>query len=302
MRCIHPNDRPSVAARLSTARFDDLSHSTTFRFLRPDGRGEVWLEQVAITHVVSAGKPVCINGLTTDITERRRFEEEISRAWKSAALADRAKSSFLSAASHDLRQPLQALRFLQEALGLHLTDGEGRDLVGGMARSLDTMSGILSSLLDVNRLEAGNLRPSRSDFAISEIFESLAADFSIHYRQGVTVARGAFRDSWFSQRQANARNDDTQFAFERAAIHRSGKDFAGMPEGRRQGPDRSLGQRHRHHARSASSYIRGVLSGLARSGAWGLGIGPGDRQTFGTDAGPRDRCAFHSGQRHRDFD
>jgi CheY-like chemotaxis protein/two-component sensor histidine kinase len=47
-----------------------------------------------------------------------------------------------------------------------------------MARSLDTMSGILSSLLDVNRLEAGNLRPSRSDFAISEIFESLAADFS----------------------------------------------------------------------------------------------------------------------------
>lgn len=178
MRCIHPNDRPSVAARLSTARFDDLSHSTTFRFLRPDGRGEVWLEQVAITHVDSAGKPVCINGLTTDITERRRFEEEISRAWKSAALADRAKSSFLSAASHDLRQPLQTLRFLQGALGLHLTDGEGRDLVGGMARSLDTMSGILSSLLDVNRLEAGNLRPSRSDFAISEIFESLAADFS----------------------------------------------------------------------------------------------------------------------------
>src|SRR4051794_4039163 len=47
-----------------------------------------------------------------------------------------------------------------------------------MARSLDTMSGILSSLLDVNRLEAGNLRPSRSDFAISEIFESLAVDFS----------------------------------------------------------------------------------------------------------------------------
>ena len=39
------------------------------------------------------------------------------------------------------------------------------------------MSGILSSLLDVNRLEAGNLRPSRSDFAINEIFDFLAADF-----------------------------------------------------------------------------------------------------------------------------
>jgi PAS domain S-box-containing protein len=178
MRRIHPDDRPSVTARSSAARLDDFSHSMMFRFLRPDGRGEVWLEQVAITHVDSAGKPVRINGLTTDITERRRFEGEVSRARKSAELADRAKSSFLSAASHDLRQPLQTLRFLQGALGLHLTDGEGRDLVGGMARSLDTMSCILSSLLDVNRLEAGNLRPSKSDFAINEVFDSLAADFS----------------------------------------------------------------------------------------------------------------------------
>ena len=39
------------------------------------------------------------------------------------------------------------------------------------------MSSILSSLLDVNRLEAGNLRPSKSDFAINEVFDSLAADF-----------------------------------------------------------------------------------------------------------------------------
>jgi PAS domain S-box-containing protein len=174
---IHPDDRPWVTARLNAAYLDERSHSMTFRFLRPDGGGEVWLEQVAVTHFDSAGKPTRINGLTTDVTERRRFEEEISRAWKSAALADQAKSSFLSAASHDLRQPLQTLRFLQAALEPHLPDGEGRNLVGGIARSLDTMSSILSSLLDVNRLEAGNLRPSKRDFAINEVFDSLAADF-----------------------------------------------------------------------------------------------------------------------------
>ena len=178
IRQIHPDDRPSVTARLSAIRPDDPLHSMTFRFMRPDGRGEVWLEQVAITRVDSTGRPIRISGLTTDITERKRFEGEISRAWKSAELADRAKSSFLSAASHDLRQPLQTLRFLQGALGLHLTSGEGRELVDGMARSLDTMSSILSSLLDVNRLEAGSLRPSKSDFAIEEIFDPLAADFS----------------------------------------------------------------------------------------------------------------------------
>jgi len=177
VRQIHPDDRPSVTARLNIASLDERSHSMTFRFLRPDGRGEVWLEQVAVTHLDSAGMPTRISGLTTDVTARKRFEEEISRAWKSAALADQAKTSFLSAASHDLRQPLQTLRFLQTALEPHLPDGEGRNLVGGIARSLDTMSSILSSLLDVNRLEDGNLRPSMSDFAINEVFDSVAVDF-----------------------------------------------------------------------------------------------------------------------------
>jgi PAS domain S-box-containing protein len=178
IRQIHPDDRPSVKARLSTAGPDQHPHSMTFRFLRPDGRGEVWLEQVAVTHFDSRGKPTRINGLTTDVTERKRFEEEVSRAWRSAELADRAKSSFLSAASHDLRQPLQTLRFLQASLEPHLPGGEGRNLVNGIARSLDTMSSILSSLLDVNRLEAGSLRPSKSDFAINEVFDSLTADFA----------------------------------------------------------------------------------------------------------------------------
>jgi PAS domain S-box-containing protein len=178
IRQIHPDDRPSITARSSTVGPDEHPHSMTFRFLRPDGRGEVWLEQVAVTHFDSKGKPTRINGLTSDVTERKRFEEEVSRAWRSAELADRAKSSFLLAASHDLRQPLQTLRFLQTSLEPHLPDGEGRSLVRGIARSLDTMSSILSSLLDVNRLEAGSLHPSKSDFAINEVFDSLTADFS----------------------------------------------------------------------------------------------------------------------------
>jgi len=173
---IHPDDRPSVAARLNTANADDRSHAMTFRFRRPDER-EVWLEQVTVMHADATGKPARINGLMTDVTERKQFEQEISRAWKSAALADQAKSSFLSAASHDLRQPLQTMKLLAATLEPHLGEREGHGLLKGMERSLETMSGILSSLLDVNRLEAGNLRASKSDFAINDVFDVLAADF-----------------------------------------------------------------------------------------------------------------------------
>ena len=176
LKHIHPEDKPRVAAYLDTARPDQPSHSIAFRYRRPDG-GEVWLEQIAVVQFDSAGNPAHINGLTADVTERKRFEDELSRAWKSAELADRAKSSFLAAASHDLRQPLQTLRFLQAALEPHHPNGEARNLVAGIGRSLDTMTGILSSLLDVNSLESGSLRPSVSEFSLSEVFESLAADF-----------------------------------------------------------------------------------------------------------------------------
>ena len=117
-------------------------------------------------------------------SERRLHESAILQrearlrdAWKSAEMADRAKSSFLAAASHDLRQPLQTLKFLQAALEPHHPSGEARDLVAGIGQSLDTMTSILTSLLDVNRLESGNLRPSVSEFSLNEIFEPLAGDF-----------------------------------------------------------------------------------------------------------------------------
>jgi signal transduction histidine kinase/CheY-like chemotaxis protein len=156
---------------------DKPSHAVTFRYLRPDRAGEVWLEQIAVTQFDPTGKPARIHGLTTDITARKRSEQEISQAQKSAELADRAKSSFLAAASHDLRQPLQTLKFLQTSLAHHLPRGDGRKLVADMGRSLDTMSSMLSSLLALNQLESGNLVPSKSDFALNYIFDSVAADY-----------------------------------------------------------------------------------------------------------------------------
>ena len=174
---IHPDDRPGVMACLHGVRPDNPSYSTTFRYMRQDGDREVWLEQIASAEFDSAGQLKRVQGLTTDITERKRSQQEISCAQKSAELANQAKSGFLAAASHDLRQPLQTLRFLQGSLEQHHPDGEGRKLLDEVGRSLDTISSMLSSLLDVNRLEAGKLRPKKGDLAINEVFDSVATDF-----------------------------------------------------------------------------------------------------------------------------
>jgi PAS domain S-box-containing protein len=174
---IDSEDQPRLVSCLEGARPGQPSTSIAFRYRRPDG-GEVWLEKIAIVQFDSAGKPARVNGLMTDVTERKRLDEELSLAWKTAEVADRAKSSFLAAASHDLRQPLQTLKLLQAALEPQHPSGEARKLVAGIGRSLDTMTSILSSLLDVNRLESGNLRPSVREFSLNEIFESLAGDFA----------------------------------------------------------------------------------------------------------------------------
>jgi PAS domain S-box-containing protein len=173
---VHPEDRPHVTACVRGVKPDKPSYSVTFRYQQAHGDSEVWLEQVATAQFDSTGLPMRIRGLTTDITKRKRIEAEISYAQKLAERADRTKSIFLAAASHDLRQPLQTLRLLHGLLEQHHPDGEGQTVVAGIGHSIDTMSSMLSSLLDINRLETGNLRPSKSDFAVNEIFDSAATD------------------------------------------------------------------------------------------------------------------------------
>jgi PAS domain S-box-containing protein len=173
---IHPDDRPHVTACGRGVTPERPSYTVTFRYQRAADDSEVWLEQVATAQFDSDGLPTRIRGLTTDITERRRFQEEISRARHLAERADRTKSMFLAAASHDLRQPLQTLRFLHAALEQQHPDGEGQETIAGIGHSLDTISSMLASLLDINRLETGNLRPAKSDFAVNEIFGSVTTD------------------------------------------------------------------------------------------------------------------------------
>jgi PAS domain S-box-containing protein len=96
--------------------------------------------------------------------------------------ANRAKSRFLAAASHDLRQPLQALNLLNRAAGKTVTDRVHRTIIEKQQSSLDSMSALLNSLLDISKLEAGIVKPDIADCNVHEIFESLRAEFELQAR------------------------------------------------------------------------------------------------------------------------
>jgi two-component system, sensor histidine kinase len=102
-----------------------------------------------------------------DIAERER---------KIAEEANRAKSSFLAAASHDLRQPVHALTMFVGALrGIPMAP-EGRRIIQQIEASTTAMDGLFSALLDISKLDAGIVVVERRTFPIGPVLERLCED------------------------------------------------------------------------------------------------------------------------------
>lgn len=118
-----------------------------------------------------------------DVTERRRVEAELEAARQAAERANKANTAFLSAASHDLRQPVQALRLLNGALRRSVSDPLLLEMIESQQESLDAMTNLLNSLLDISRLDAGAFEPNIEEFPLEALVGRLVAEFSRQARQ-----------------------------------------------------------------------------------------------------------------------
>jgi len=114
----------------------------------------------------------------TDLTPEQQLADAVA-ALAQAERANAAKSRFLAAASHDLRQPLQALRLLNAALQEYLmTDDMALNIVRDSDRALEVMDRLLGSLLDISKIDSGVVVPDLRDFTITDIFNDLRGDFA----------------------------------------------------------------------------------------------------------------------------
>jgi two-component system CheB/CheR fusion protein len=116
-----------------------------------------------------------------DVTTRKQAENAVHAARLQAESANLGKSRFLAAASHDLRQPLQTLSLLQGLLARRLKGDELQLVIRG-EEAVTAMSGMLNSLLDINQLEAGVIRPEFVDFAVNDLLERMKIEFAYHMR------------------------------------------------------------------------------------------------------------------------
>jgi signal transduction histidine kinase/CheY-like chemotaxis protein len=98
-------------------------------------------------------------------------------ARQEAEVANRAKTQFFTAASHDLRQPLHAMGLFAEALRQRTHEPEVAQLVNSINESVDALEGLFSELLDITRIDSGGVEVNPESFAMAEIFRKIR----LHY-------------------------------------------------------------------------------------------------------------------------
>ncbi|MGY2736897.1 two-component system CheB/CheR fusion protein [Sphingomonas sp. UYP23] len=113
-----------------------------------------------------------------ETTDLKITAKALELAKVEADRANLAKSRFLAAASHDLRQPLQSLTLLQELLSQSTDDEKAKKLLSRQGQTLAAMSGMLNALLDINQIEAGVVEANPVIFPIADALNPLRDEFA----------------------------------------------------------------------------------------------------------------------------
>ncbi len=125
--------------------------------------------------------------LESQVRERtQRLAEQnigLERAKAAAESATEAKSRFLAAASHDLRQPLHALTLFARALARRVSGGEATTLVVQMEEGLRALKGMFDALLNVSRLDAKLIEPTKTPVSVAEVIERISVGSRVEAEQ-----------------------------------------------------------------------------------------------------------------------
>lgn len=152
----HPEDLPRVREEEAESYRTGTPFRSEYRMRRRDGRW-IWILDEASVVRDPEGRPLFLQGLMYDITERKEAEERVKAL-------DRLKNTLLHTLSHDLKEPLTAIlgaASTLDRLGDRLSEDERRQLLQTLSSRTKGMNDLLTDLLDLERLDRGIVEPRR---------------------------------------------------------------------------------------------------------------------------------------------
>lgn len=172
---IYPEDQAKVETAWQAA-LQGAPYDLTYRIFV---QGQIrWIRALAELEFDDQGQLVHGVGTVQDISDLKRIEMALVVAQQNAEKANQSKTRFLAAASHDLRQPLQAILVLLEVLAKSGLDGKQHEIVQQLTYSSRALSDILNQLLDLSRLESKGIQPELDVVCTADLVAMIHDEFS----------------------------------------------------------------------------------------------------------------------------
>ncbi|WP_028998450.1 sensor histidine kinase, partial [Azohydromonas australica] len=145
---------------------------TEWTFVRADGSRFPGLLSVTLLRDAQGGV-IGFLAMIADLTERRRMEDELRQRTAQAEAANQAKSAFLAHMSHEIRTPLNAVIGLSQLLGRMPLPEKAQGFVKHIAQAGEQLLGLTNDVLDLSRIEAGELRLEEVPFEPRQLLEAV---------------------------------------------------------------------------------------------------------------------------------
>jgi len=144
--------------------------------------GEIKLVEVLSNSFDVQGQELIL-GVFRDVTERKQTEEALRTARDHAERASRAKSEFLANMSHEIRTPLNGIIGMLQLIQTTSLDDMQQEYLAGAVKSSKRLTHLLSDILDLSRIEAGQLTLLEEEFDISSQQEATIDLFALEVKE-----------------------------------------------------------------------------------------------------------------------